>query len=63
MFNKDHYRKEMETKVTKGPDVHPLMEMAEQEAEKALFGEGDENATSSGPQISPPKPKKKKKKK
>lgn len=61
LFNKDHYRKEQEALSTKGPSVHPLVDMVEQETEKALFGEGDE-PTSSAP-VSAPKPKKKKKKK
>lgn len=62
LFNKDHYRKEMEKKVAEGPDVHPLIDMAEQEAEKALFGDGAEGDAEKR-EIKPVKPKKKKKKK
>ena len=53
-FNKDHFKEELEQKVEMGPDVNPLMEMAEDEAEKALFGEGDDAPKA----ITPPKPKK-----
>ena len=67
LFNKDKFAEEQERKSTEGPDVHPLMEMAEQEVEKAMFGEGEseDGADDEAPKqtISPPKPKKKKKKK
>lgn len=49
----------MDKAIDKGPDVHPLAEMAEEDLEEALFGEKDENA----PTISPPKKKRSKKKK
>ncbi len=41
LFNKDEFKEELEKKVEEGPDVHPLIEMAEEEAEKALFGDGE----------------------
>lgn len=57
IFNKDHYKEELEKQVDEGPSVHPLIEMTEDETEKALFG-GDDQPKN----IKPPKPKKKKKK-
>lgn len=51
---------EMEEALEKGPDVHPLSAMAEDEAEHALF---DEHGNEIQKEISPPKPKKSKKKK
>lgn len=61
-FNKDKFKEALEKQVEKGPDVHPLIEMAEDEAEKALFG--DEGAdVEAVPDIKPPKPKKKTQKK
>ncbi|MCB1591047.1 MAG: membrane protein insertase YidC [Alphaproteobacteria bacterium] len=65
LFEKDKVEAELEKKVEEGPPVHPLIEMAEEEAEHALFGE--EGRTSSEPgepekPVKPPKPKKKKKK-
>ena len=63
LFNKDHYRKEMEQKVAEGPALHPLVEMAEDEAGKALFGEEQSGDVSPVPDMKPPKPRKKKKKK
>ncbi|MGH1378616.1 MAG: membrane protein insertase YidC [Alphaproteobacteria bacterium] len=60
-FNKDKFKEDAEKKVEEGPDVHPLVEMAENEAEKALFGD-EETQSSAIPNIKPPKPKKKKKK-
>ncbi len=67
IFNKDKFEQVVEEQVESGPDVHPLVDMAEDEAEKALFGDeqqsvvpaADEEVT----QVKPPKPKKKKKKK
>ena len=56
IFNKDHYQEEMEKQIEKGPGIHPLMEMAEDEMEDALFGEDEEEAPK---EITPPKPKKK----
>lgn len=61
IFNKDHYRKEMEQQIDQGPSVNPLVQMAEEETEKALFG--DDEGDKGGKEISAPKPKKKKKKK
>lgn len=66
IFSKDKTKEELEDKITKGEDVHPLIEMAEDEVGKALFGEGEDvDSVPSEPQkdIKPPKPKKKKKKK
>ncbi len=62
IFNRDKFKEELETKVDEGPDVHPLIEMAEDEAEKALFGEGEKDTEPTKP-IKPLKPKKSKKKK
>lgn len=65
-FNKKKYaeiaeqEKEMLEKAKDGPDAHPLIDMAEQEAEKALFGEEEDQPIKD---IKPPKPKKSKKKK
>lgn len=62
IFEKDKFTEDLEKKVEDGPDVHPLIEMAEDEAEKALFGD-DEGAAvpeaTGEKKISPPKPKKK----
>ncbi len=65
IFNKDKYKEELEEKSEEGPDVHPLVEMVEDEVEKAMFGEGDQTSEHKEPKpvIKPPKPKKKKKKK
>ncbi len=64
IFNKDKFKKELEEKIEEGPNVHPLIEMAEEEIEEALFGENDkEKNIENEKQISPPKKKKKKKKK
>ncbi len=60
IFEKDKFKEELEKKVEKGPDVHPLIEMAEDETEKALFGDDEQDAPK---EISPPKPKKKTQKK
>ena len=54
----DHDDKVIEA-VEKGPAVHPLTEMAEEDMEEALFGHEEEAPK----QVSPPKPKKSKKKK
>lgn len=67
IFSKDKTKEELEDKITKGEDVHPLIEMAEDEVEKALFGEDEGEASDAAPaeppkDIKPPKPKKKKKK-
>ncbi|PCI55313.1 MAG: membrane protein insertase YidC [Alphaproteobacteria bacterium] len=61
-FNKDKFEQTLETQVEEGPDVHPLIDMAEQEAEKALFGDEDAEIEVV-PDIKPPKPKKKTQKK
>ncbi|MCB1681405.1 MAG: membrane protein insertase YidC [Alphaproteobacteria bacterium] len=73
LFDKDKTEKELEKKVTEGPPIHPLIEMAEEDAEKALFGEDETPSVIPGPEeggeetnvvaLKPPKPKKKKKKK
>ncbi|MGH1456500.1 MAG: membrane protein insertase YidC [Alphaproteobacteria bacterium] len=55
-FEKDKFKEALEKKVEEGPDVHPLIEMVEDETEKALFGEGEADAPK---EINPPKPKKK----
>ncbi len=43
IFNKDKFKEELEEKVEEGSDVYPLIEMVEEEAEKALFGDSDSN--------------------
>ncbi len=58
LFGESEDEKKMDKAVEKGPDVHPLVEMAENEAEEAIFGDDDEPK-----QVSKPKPKKSKKKK
>lgn len=67
IFNKDHFKEKLEKQIDEGPAVHPLIEMAEDDAEKALFGEEDEEKSEENAepvtQIKPPKPKKSKKKK
>ncbi|MDB2683218.1 membrane protein insertase YidC, partial [Alphaproteobacteria bacterium] len=60
LFGQSPEEKEMEEQLKDGPAVHPLVEMAEDEVEDALFDEEDEEHK---PQpikdIKPPKPKKK----
>jgi YidC/Oxa1 family membrane protein insertase len=57
LFGQTDEEKELEKAVDKGPALHPLADMAEEQAEEALFGhDGPEKP------ISPPKRKKKKKK-
>ncbi|MDH5723088.1 MAG: membrane protein insertase YidC [Alphaproteobacteria bacterium] len=63
IFNKDKFTEKLEKQIDEGPAVHPLIEMAEEDAEKALFGESASDRADSGKDIKPPKPKKKKKKK
>ena len=73
IFEKDKFEEALEKKMEKGPDVHPLAEMAEEEVEKAMFGEhenegnetaeGESEGADNKPDIKPPKKKKKKKKK
>lgn len=58
LFGQSEEEEKLEHAVEKGPGVHPLVEMAEEDVEEALFGDDAEPK-----QISPPKPKKKKKKK
>ncbi|HBR67748.1 MAG TPA: membrane protein insertase YidC [Rhodospirillaceae bacterium] len=58
LFDKNKIEADLEKKVEKGPAVHPLVEMVEEEVEEALFGEHGDKPKN----IKPPKPKKKKKK-
>ena len=58
LFGETEDEKKIEKSVKEGPAVHPLVEMAEDKVEDALFGEDDN--TPSAP-IKPPKPKKKRK--
>ncbi len=60
LFGETEDEKKLDKAVEKGPAVHPLVEMAEDNVEDALFGEDSDKPT--GP-IKPLKPKKKKKKK
>ena len=53
LFSKDPAEKKLDKQVDEGPAVHPLVDMAEDEVEEALFDEH------SPKEISPPKPKKK----
>ncbi len=67
IFNKDKFEEIVEDQVEEGPGVHPLVDMAEDEAEKALFGDEPQSVVPDADeevrQVTPPKPKKKKKKK
>lgn len=66
LFGETKEDKAMEEAVEKGPAVHPLIEMVEDDAEEALFGDGDDTDDSNGAsskEIKKPKPKKSKKKK
>ncbi len=58
LFGETDDEKKMDEAIDKGPDVHPIAEMAEDDVEEALFGKDEEPK-----KISPPKPKKSKKKK
>jgi YidC/Oxa1 family membrane protein insertase len=60
LFGETKQEKELNEAIDQGPAVHPLIGMAEAEAEEALFGD---DGSSSGPTVSKPKPKKSKKKK
>lgn len=60
LFGQTDAEKKLEKSVDKGPAIHPLIEMAEERVEDAMFGDDD---TPTEKQISSPKPKKKKKKK
>lgn len=59
LFGESEEEEELEKAIEKGPAVHPLAEMAEDEVEDALFGHDDDEPK----QVSKPKPKKSKKKK
>ncbi len=61
LFGQSEEEEELEEAVEKGPPLHPLVDLAEEEVEDALFGDDDNGAEK--PQISAPKPKKKRKKK
>ena len=63
LFGETKEEKELDEAVEKGPAVHPLSEMAEDEVEDALFGHEEEEAEEKPKKVSPPKPKKSKKKK
>lgn len=58
LFGQSEEEEALDKAITKGPAVHPLAEMAEDEAEEALFGDGEASKP-----VTPPKPKKSKKKK
>lgn len=58
LFGETEDEKEMAKAVDKGPAVHPLAEMVEEDVEKTLFGEDDKTQKT----VSKPKPKKSKKK-
>lgn len=68
LFEKSKEEAEMEKKIEQGPPAHPLIEMAEEEAEKALFGDGKDDSSSPAAEgdapapVKPPKGKRKKKK-
>jgi len=55
LFDKSAAEKRLDEQLEKGPDVHPLAEMAEDEVEHALF---DDDGEEEKKEISPPKPKK-----
>ncbi|MCC6598838.1 MAG: membrane protein insertase YidC [Alphaproteobacteria bacterium] len=64
MFGETKEEKALDKAIDKGPAVHPLAEMIEDDVEEALFGaEGDSKAVSPAKPMSKPKPKKSKKKK
>lgn len=64
LFGETKEEKAMEEALEKGPAVHPLIEMAEEEAEEALFGDEDGAGSDTPPKkIKPRKPRKSKKKK
>lgn len=60
LFEKDKFAEQAEKQLDQGPSVHPLIEMAENEVEGALFGSSSDDTTP--PDVTPLKPKKKKKK-
>ncbi|MCK5285124.1 MAG: membrane protein insertase YidC [Alphaproteobacteria bacterium] len=60
LFGETEEEKELDEAIDKGPAVHPLIEMAEDEVEDALFGdEEEEEEEEKIKEISKPKPKKK----
>lgn len=61
LFGETKDEKKMNEAIDKGPALHPLSEMAEDDIEDALFGDDDDDAPKKD--IKPPKPKKSKKKK
>jgi YidC/Oxa1 family membrane protein insertase len=61
LFGETAEEKKLDEQIDKGPGVHPIAEMVEDEVEDALFGDGEEEAPKK--EIKPPKPKKSKKKK
>lgn len=61
LFGQTDEEKKLDEAVEKGPGVHPLVEMAEDEVEEAMFGEHEDEPEKK--KITPPKRKKKKKKK
>lgn len=58
LLGQSEEEEKLEEAVEKGPDVHPLAEMAKEEVEDAMFGNDDDM-----PEVTPPKPKKSKKRK
>ena len=63
LFGETKEEKELDDQIDEGPGVHPLAEMAEDQVEDALFGDGDNKPEDKPKEIKPPKPKKSKKKK
>jgi len=61
LFGETEDEKKLEEQIEKGPAVHPIAEMAEDEVEDAMFG--TDNPVDPEKPISKPKPKKKRKKK
>lgn len=63
LFGQSPAEKKLDASVDKGPAVHPLVDMAEEKAEEALFGteDADESAAPKKP-ISPPRKGRKKRK-
>lgn len=59
LFEKDKFAEQLEKDLEKGPDVHPLAQMVEDEVEEALLGKDEEDPAP----VKPPKSGKKKKKK
>jgi YidC/Oxa1 family membrane protein insertase len=62
LFGETEDEKELNKEIEKGPAVHPLAEMAENEVESALFGSEDDKTPPPAKAVSKPKPKKSKKK-